>query len=318
MTLEGRRVFITGGAGFIGSALAGRLVDDNDVVIYDTLSRDSLKEKSYRAHPNLRVIQGDVLDTESLRQAMRGANVVVHCAGIAGIDTVTKSPTTTLRVNLIGSFNVLAAASELDRCERVMCFSTSEVYGGHAFRVAESNEARVGAAGEPRWVYAVSKLGEEHLAIMYHREKGLPTVVVRPFNIYGPGQVGEGAIRTFIVRALGNEVISIHGDGSHIRSWCYIDDMVDAVMLGLVHPRAVGESFNIGNEHAVATTYELARTCVRLIGSRSEIRFVHRDSPDIELRIPSGKHARETLGFEAKVGLDEGIVRTAEYFRRAR
>jgi UDP-glucose 4-epimerase len=317
MSLTGKRIFITGGAGFIGSTLTGRLLAENEVVIYDSLSRDALKDKAYSRHANLTVIRGDVLDAESLARAMRGANVVVHCAAIAGIDTVTRSPTTTLRVNMIGSSNVLAAAADLERCERVLCMSTSEIYGRHAFRAAESDDARVGAVGEPRWAYAVGKLAEEHLAIMYHREKNLPCVVLRPFNVYGPGQVGEGAIRNFVLRAIEDEPIAIYGDGTQIRAWCYVDDMVDALLLALEHPAAVGESFNIGSETAVATTYELARTCVRVLGSKSKIEFVHRGTADVELRIPCVAHARERLGFEAKVDLEEGIRRTAEHFRKA-
>lgn len=318
MKLQGKRVFITGGAGFIGSTLIGRLIDDNQVTVYDNLSRDSLKDKAYRDHKNLTVVKGDVLDMEALTRAMGKADVVVHCAAIAGIDTVTRSPVATLRVNMLGSSNVLEAAANLDRCDRVLLFSTSEVYGQYAFRVAESDDTRVGAVGEPRWAYAVGKLAEEHLSIMYWREKKLPTVVVRPFNVYGPGQVGEGALRNFVMRAVADEPIQIYGDGSQIRAWCYVDDMVDAVLLGLVKPEAVGESFNIGNERAVATTYGLAETCVRVTGSKSTIAFVDRNSADVQIRIPSAKKSRELLGFDAKVSLDDGIARTAEFFRRMR
>lgn len=316
--LEGKKIFITGGAGFIGSTLIGRLIEDNAIVVYDNLARDSLKDKPYRGHPNLTVVRGDVLDADAVARAMKGSDTVVHCAAIAGIDTVTRSPITTLRVNMIGSANVLDAAAKLDACSRVVCFSTSEVFGQRAFRVTESDATNVGAVGEPRWTYAVGKLAEEHLAIAYHREKRLPTVVLRPFNVYGPGQVGEGAIRNFILRAIEDEPISIYGDGTQIRAWCYVDDMVDAVLLALSRPEAVGESFNVGNERAVATTYQLAETCVRVLGSRSKISFVERESfADVELRIPSGKKSKELLGFEAKVDLDEGIRRTGEFFRRS-
>jgi UDP-glucose 4-epimerase len=314
--LEGKRIFITGGAGFIGSTLIGRLIEKNTITVDDNLSRDSLKDKPFKGHANLTVVKGDVLDAGAVSKAMAGAEIVVHCAAIAGIDTVTRSPVTTLRVNMLGSSNVLEAAARLDRCDRVLCFSTSEVFGQHAFRAAESDSTVVGAVGEPRWAYAVGKLAEEHLAIMYHREHKLPSVVVRPFNVYGPGQVGEGAIRNFILRALKNEPIDIYGDGAQIRSWCYVDDMVDAVLLGLTLPQAVGESFNIGNERAVATTYGLAETCVRVLGSKSEIRFVPRESfADVHLRVVSAKKSREVLGFEAKVGLEEGIKRSADFYR---
>ena len=318
MTIEGKNVFITGGAGFIGSTLIGRLIEKNKIVVYDNLARDALKEKPYRNHANLTVIKGDVLDADAVARAMKGADVVVHCAAIAGIDTVTRSPVTTLRVNMLGSANVLEAAASLDKCDRVVCFSTSEIFGTHAYRVRESDGAHVGAVGEPRWTYAVGKLAEEHLAIAYHIEKKLPSVVLRPFNVYGPGQVGEGALRNFVLRAIANEPISIYGDGMQIRSWCYVDDMVDGVLLAISHPKAVGESFNIGNEKAVATTYQLAEICVRVLESKSNISFVGRDTADVALRIPSAQKPRELLGFEAKVGLEDGIRRTAEWYRKNR
>lgn len=315
--IEGKKIFITGGAGFIGSTLLGPLLQaGNEVVVYDNLSRDSLKTSPYRSHPRLTVVQGDILDAEPLAGAMRGADVVVHCAAIAGIDTVIKSPVATMRVNMIGSANVLEAAAKLDRCDRVVCFSTSEVFGQQAFRSDEAGGARVGAVGEARWTYAVSKLAEEHLAIAYHKEKGLPTAVVRPFNIYGPGQTGEGALRAFIQRALKNEPIEIHGDGTQIRAWCYVDDMVEGTLTVMSHPKALGETFNIGNQRAVVNIYGLASAVVRVLGSKSPITFTLRNYADVELRVPSVRKAEELLGFVAKVELDEGIERTAAYYRQ--
>jgi UDP-glucose 4-epimerase len=313
--ITGKKIFITGGAGFIGSRLIGKLYEKNEITVYDTFARDSLKDKPYGTHANVKLVKGDVLDAAKVEESMKGHTIVVHCAAIAGIDTVTKSPVTTLRVNMLGSSNVLEAAARLPACDRVLCFSTSEVYGQRAFRVAETDNTTVGGVGEPRWAYAVGKLAEEHLAIMYHREQKLPTVVIRPFNVYGPGQVGEGAIRNFMLRALKNEPISIYGSGTQIRSWCYVDDMVDVLMASLVNPKAVGESFNVGNELAVATTYGLAETIVRVTGSKSTISFVARDSADVELRIPSAAKMKDLLGIEAKVHLEEGIRRTAEYFK---
>lgn len=313
--IEAKTIFITGGAGFIGSTLAGRLVERNRVVIYDNLSRNALKDQAFHAHPNLTLVQGDILDAAALVEAMQGADIVVHCAAIAGIDTVIKRPVTTMRVNMVGSANVLEAAARLPRCERVVCFSTSEVFGQHAFRSAETDNTVVGKVGEARWTYAVSKLAEEHLAIAYHQEQGLPTTVLRPFNVYGPGQVGEGALRTFIMRALKHEPIQIHGDGTQIRAWCYVDDMVHGVLLAMEHPRAVGESFNIGNQRAVTTIYGLASAVVRVLGSSSTLSFTYKDYADVELRIPSVRKAAELLGFEAQIDLDEGIRRTAEFYR---
>lgn len=314
--IQGKTVFITGGAGFIGSTLAGRLLEHNHVIAYDNLSRNSLQHRSFKDHPNLTLVQGDILDFKHLRNAMDSADLIIHCAAIAGIDTVVKSPVNTMRVNMMGSANVLEAAAQLARCERVVCFSTSEVFGQQAFRSSENDNTVMGKVGEARWTYAVSKLAEEHLAIAYYQERGLPTTVLRPFNVYGPGQVGEGALRTFILRALKDERIEIHGDGTQIRAWCYVDDMIDGALLAMQHPRAVGESFNIGNQRAVVTIYGLANAVVRVLNSKSKIGFSRKDYVDVELRVPSVSKARDLLAFEAKVDLDEGIMRTAECYRK--
>ncbi len=314
-TIQNKTIFITGGAGFIGSTLAGVLLENNRIVLYDNLARNSLKDRPFKDHPNLTLIQGDVLNFDDLTHAMRGADIIVHCAAIAGIDTVIKSPVSTMRVNMIGSANVLEAAYRQPKIERMVCFSTSEVFGQQAFRSNETDKTVMGQVGEARWTYAVSKLAEEHLAIAYHQEKGLPTTVVRPFNVYGPGQVGEGAIRIFIERAIKNEPIEIHGDGTQIRAWCYVDDMIDGTLRAMVNPKAIGESFNIGNQKAVVTIYGLANTIVRVLHSDSPIRFSRKDYVDVELRIPAVKKALEILDFEAKVDLDEGIRRTADYYR---
>jgi UDP-glucose 4-epimerase len=199
----------------------------------------------------------------------------------------------------------------------VVCFSTSEVFGQYAFRSTETDNTVMGKVGEARWTYAVSKLAEEHLAISYHKEMGLPTSVVRPFNIYGPGQVGEGAMSIFIQRALKDETIEIHGDGTQIRAWCYVDDMVEGTLLCMEHPKAIGESFNIGNQEAVITIYGLAKMVCQTLGSKSKIIFSGRSTVDVELRVPAVKKARELLGFEAKVDLDNGIKRTADYYRNS-
>ena len=198
--LTNKTIFITGGCGFIDSTLAGKLVDRNRVVLYDNLVRNSLKDRPFKDHLNMTLIKGDILDYDTLRHSMQGAEIIVHCAAIAGIDTVIKSPVSTMRVNMIGSANALEAAAHLTKVDRVVCFSTSEVFGQQAFRSNETDKTVMGQVGEARWTYAVSKLAEEHLAIAYHQEKGLPTTVVRPFNVYGPGQV-ERALCVFSLNA---------------------------------------------------------------------------------------------------------------------
>ena len=313
--LENKQIFITGGAGFIGSTLLEKLIEKNKITVYDNFRRDSLSDKPYKTHPNLHIIKGNVLDIQMLEHAMPDAQIVIHCAAIAGIGTVIKKPTETMRVNMIGTANVLEAARDLPCLERFIDFSTSEVFGQSAFRAEESQITQIGAVGEARWTYAVSKLAGEHLTKAYHQEYGMPTVTLRPFNVYGPGQVGESAIRVFIEQALRGQEIQIHGDGNQIRAWCYIDDFINGLLLAITHPNAVGESLNIGNSRAVVTIYGLAETIVRVLDSKSIIRFTRKDYADVELRVPSIKKARDLLGFEASVDLEEGIQCTAEYFK---
>ena len=310
------RILVTGGAGFIGSQLAKVLIEQNEIVIFDNFSRDALQHRDLSKHPHLHIIKGDICDAEAVEKAVQGADYVIHCAGIAGIDTVCLSPTNTMRVNMLGSWTVLDAASRQSSVKRVVCFSTSEVFGGMAFSSTEADRTVIGTVGSARWTYAVSKLAEEHLAISFHKEKGLPATVLRPFNIYGPGQVGEGALKIFIQKALKDEPITIYGDGTQIRAWCYVDDMVDATLRCLEDPKAVGESFNIGNARSVETIYGLANAVVRILRSHSEIRFESAKSADIDLRIPCVKKAREILGFEAKTTLEDGIMLTASYYRK--
>jgi UDP-glucose 4-epimerase len=305
--------FITGGAGFIANTIIGRLFEQHRIVVYDNFHRDTLTTSPYAKHPSLTVVRGDVLDLPALSAAMKGADAVIHAAGIAGIDTVIKNPVKTMQVNMIGTANALEAARLHAIPDRFIDFSTSEVFGTMAYRSTEESRTVAGSAGEARWTYAVSKLAGEHLAKAYQQQYGLPVVTVRPFNVYGPGQTGEGAIHAFIKNALRDEDLRIHGDGNQIRAWCFVDDFVDGIMRCLESPRAVGESFNIGNARAVITILGLAQTVCRVLGSKSQIVFTPALSADIAVRIPSVDKARELLGFQAKVDLDEGIRRTAEW-----
>jgi len=313
--LVGKTIFVTGGAGFIANLIIRRVIEENRVIVYDNFHRDTLTASGLTSHSNMTVIRADVLDYEAVEKAMEGATTVVHAAAIAGIDTVIKSPVRTMRVNMIGTANVLEAARVHGISDRFIEFSTSEVFGSMAFRSSEEDQTVSGSAGEGRWTYAVSKLAGEHLAKAYHREYGLPVVTVRPFNVYGPGQTGEGAIQTFINKALSDEDIFINGNGTQIRAWCYVDDFVDCMMRCLESPAAVGESFNIGNSRAVMTTLGLAQTVCRVLNSSSKILFRPALSADIAIRIPSVEKAAHVLGFRAQVDLDEGIQRTAKWSR---
>ena len=315
MAITGKRIFITGGAGFIGSTLAEKLCKDNEIVLFDNLNRNTIRYSNLLSNKNITLVEDDILNMASVRKAMNGCNIVVHAAAIAGIDTVIKNPVTTMEVNMMGTANVLKAAYENRVDSRVLEFSTSEVFGSMAYRVHEEAQTVAGSAGEARWVYAVSKLAGEHLAHAYHQQYSLPTVSIRPFNVYGPGQTGEGAIQIFIRKALRNEDIRINGDGSQIRAWCYVDDMIDGLMLALEKKEAIGESFNIGNARAVTTIYGLAETVCRILNSSSKILFGPPLSADIELRIPETQKSYDILGFRAKVDLEEGVLRTAEWYK---
>jgi UDP-glucose 4-epimerase len=314
--LEGKRIFVTGGAGFIGTTLARELVEHNSVVAFDNLHRDALSGLELADHRNFELIQGDILDAESLTEAARGATHFVHCAAIAGVDTVLASPVRTMRVNVIGTYNALEAAlATQGSLERFVDFSTSEVFGTHAFRVEEGQVSTIGSVGEARWTYAVSKLAGEHMAHAYHDELALPTVTVHPFNVYGPGQIGGGAIRAFIENALAGRDLTIHGDGSQIRAWTYVTDMVAGVLLCLEHPAAAGQAFNIGNPRSAVTIFDLAQRIKRLSGADGEITFQPLHYADVELRIPNVEKARTVLGWEPLVELDEGLEKTIAWYR---
>lgn len=313
--IKGKNIFITGGAGFIANMIIEKLIKHNKIVVYDNYSRDTLSKSKNAKHKNLKIINGDVLDFDLLKTSMFGSQIVIHAAGIAGIDTVIKRPTMTMKVNMIGTANALEAAKLNCVESRFIDFSTSEVFGNMAYKSTEEDNMSIGEAGVARWTYAVSKLAGEHLAMAYYKEFGLPVTCVRPFNIYGPGQTGEGAILIFIRKALKNENINIYGDGSRIRAWCYIDDFVEGLIKCIENPAAIGQSFNIGNQRAVVTIYGLAQTICRILNSKSKIIFKPDLSADIELRIPSVEKAKKILNFEAKIDLEDGIKSTANWLK---
>lgn len=314
-TPKGKRILITGGGGFIGTTLCERLVADNEIVIFDNGYRDALRYTNLTSHPNVTFVRGDVLSYDSVLNAMAGCQVVVHLAAIAGVPDVFRHPVMTMKVPLLGTYHVLEAALHHGGIERLVDFSTSEVFGTYAYRVHEADVTSLGAVGEARWTYAVSKLATEHLAHNYCKEFGLPTVSVRPFNIYGPRQVGAGAVHEFVVRALRGEDLVVHNDGSQIRAWCYVDDIIDGVMLALVREEAVGQAFNIGNPRCVVTVHSLAREIIRLTQSKSQIKEEPMNRADVEIRVPSITKARELLGYEPRVDLEEGLLRTIEWYR---
>lgn len=311
---DGARVFITGGAGFIGGHIAKRFRNAERVTIFDTFSRGQPQDRAERAPRNLRVVKGDVLDRDLLLKEMKGHNFIFHCAARLGVSTVLASPLQTLDINTRGSAGVLEAASSLSDLNRIVCFSTSEVYGIRAVHVAESDPSSIPPPGDPRWSYAASKLAEEHYAFAHHFQDQMPVVVIRPFNVYGPGQVGEGAIANFIKGAIRGAPLEVRSGGHQVRAWCFIDDLIDGVLLAASNPHGVGQAFNIGNPWEVETTLGLAKRIVAAAESDSLVRHVA-GGAEVESRIPDISKAMSMLDYRPSISLDEGIGQTIAWFR---
>ncbi len=307
-----RTVFITGGAGFIGSHIVRRLAPDHKVIVYDNYLKNSLSLLGYDTLENVTLVKGDILDKDMVRASMKGADTVIHAAASIGVDVVSHDQLQTMQVNIIGTSNVLEVAHELDVQGRVIVFSTSEIFGDMAYKVSETDPVRSGAPWESRWGYGISKIAGEHFAHAYHTRFGLPIVCVRPFNVYGPGQTMNGAMKMFIANALQNKDIKINGDGTPIRAWCYIDDFVDCLLACMTNKKAVGESFNIGNPLQTMTVLGLAERVIELLGSSAKV--IHGDplKMEIYLRIPCIDKATKLLGFHPTIDLKTGILKTAE------
>lgn len=314
--IEGAKVVITGGAGFIGSTTASILADTNEVVLFDNFWNNALQNSPVQDHPNVTFVKGDVRDLDALHEVIDDeVTHVIHAAAIAGVDTVIENPHLTLEVNIEGVFNVCKASVGKKNLRRLVDFSTSEVFGSQAYNVDEFTITPTVTIGEGRWTYAISKLAGEFIAHAYHTKYDLPTVTIRPFNIYGPNQVGVGAVHHFVKHAINNEPLVIHDDGSQIRAWCYVDDFVDCMLRTLDSEIAVGRSYNIGNPRSTVTTYNLANLIIRLAESDSELAWEEMGFSDVALRIPNIDNARKDLGYEPKVELDEGLRRTIEWYR---
>lgn len=310
------RVLITGGAGFLGSTLAFRLCGRHEVVILDSLRRNSLGCLGLLGHTGVRLIRGDVADMDCVFAASEGCQRVVHMASVAGVTAVEADPAETLRTAVVGTTNVLEACRRVPGLQRVVILSSSEVYGPHAEDSGEDDVAVPDGATGARWSYAAGKLAAERLGFYYHDRFGLPVTVVRPFNVYGPAQVGEGAVHAFVDRALSGEPLLINNGGGQVRAWCYVDDLIAGLLPVLRDDAAVGRVFNLGNPDQAVTVRKLAEMVVRLSGSDSRLEERFRPGPDVQVRRPDISRAQRLLGFAPAVGLEEGLSRTVEWYRR--
>ena len=181
MPITGKRVCITGGAGFIGSYLVQHLIEHNEIVVYDNLHRNALQFAHVDGHPHLHFIKGDVMDYDASRRAIDKCDIVIHCAAIAGVYSVDRNAVRTMEVNMLGTHQVVKAALDVG-VERFVEFSTSEVYGPFIHKGKEDDLTTIGPIGESRWIYAASKLASEHLSYAHYKEDGLPLAIVRPFR----------------------------------------------------------------------------------------------------------------------------------------
>lgn len=312
---------ITGGAGFIGSTIAKRLVNDDieaKIYAYDSFKRNAFSDESVPL--NIHLTTGDILDANNLKKFIQKVkpDYIIHCAAIAGINSVALKPVETFEINTLGTYNLLKAAKELVEegiinVKRIILFSTSEVYGSNCSFRSENDPAVIGSCSEPRWIYATSKLACEHLGSSFASQFNLPIITLRPFNVFGGRQVGEGALSIFINAALKNSKIMLHDGGHQIRTWTYVDDMVESVICAMTKGNSKGGVYNIANASNTLSMYSLAHTVKRVLNSSCEIVSVPSNHADIRIRIPDVSLAKEELNFTAKHDLEPSISESAQY-----
>ncbi len=307
------KMVITGGRGFLGSHLVDRFRDCYRIVVVDSLTRDA---RDGQGADGTEVVIGDIRDQALLERSFADAEVVVHLAAIAGVSNYDRKPVDVLRVNLLGTVAVIDAVIAA-RVPRLIDVSTSEVYGPEATEASELTSPLVsGPVSERRWTYAVSKLAGEHFVLRHGEAHGFAATCIRPFNIYGPRQVGEGAISNFARAVAKGEPLTVEGDGDDLRAWCYVDDFVAAVVL-ILEKDVGGHVFNVGTPEARCTTRELAERMIRIAGAGS-IRNAPAPRTSIRRRIPNIDLATRLLGYRPKVGLDDGLRLTIEWFHGGR
>jgi UDP-glucose 4-epimerase len=318
-----RQVLITGGAGFIGSHLGDALLAcGNRVTALDTLETGSRKNLELAmTSSNFRLVVGDIRDEKLVQRLVSECDVVVHLAARIGLKIVIESPAKTLKTNAHGTDVVLEAATSFHR--RTIVASTSEVYG-LATRIpsAEDDPITFGSPAKGRWSYACGKAYDEFLTLALARERMLPATVVRLFNTVGPRQTGRYGmvLPRFVRQALAGDPLTVYGDGSQTRCFCYVGDVVAALAAMLDEPQTIGEIYNLGNPEEV-TIFELAQRVIASAGSSSKISFVPFDEAyeagfeEIRRRVPDITKIRRAIGFAPSATLDQIIASVIDSVR---
>jgi UDP-glucose 4-epimerase len=319
-----RKALITGGAGFIGSHLASELLARGcGVAVIDDLSTGRASNiQGLKGKAGFSYHLDSIFNVALMRELVDDADVVFHLAAVVGVMKIVSTPVQTIETNIRGSEIVLSLASK--KGKKVVLASTSEAYGkSNKPFFNEDDDLILGATSRARWCYAASKIIDEFLGKAYFKEKGTPVVIVRLFNTVGPRQIGRYGmvIPRFVQQALAGEPITVFGDGTQRRSFTWVGDAVQAIIDLSEHPKAVGETFNVGNPSAVSIL-DLARKVAAMTGSRSEIVFVPYDKAyeegfeDMAQRCPDISKIRALTGFKPTRSLDEILSEVIAHHRR--
>jgi UDP-glucose 4-epimerase len=319
------RVFITGGAGIVGSHLAETLLERGDeVYVLDDLSTGSIDNIAHlKSHPKFHYTIDTVTNEPLLAEMLDRCDTVVHLAAAVGVKLIVEQPVRTIETNVHGTEVVLKHANKKKKL--VLIASTSEVYGkSAAVPFAEDADLVLGPTAKHRWAYACSKMIDEFLALAYWKERKLPVIVVRLFNTVGPRQTGQYGmvVPNFVRQALAGQPITVFGDGTQSRSFTYVGDVVRAMVALIDEPRAVGQVFNIGNGREISIG-ALAERIKTMTGSSSPIVRIPYDQAyeagfeDMPRRVPDISKIRALVGYEPTVELDEILTRVIASLRTA-
>ena len=314
--MKRKRVLVTGGAGFISSNFVRHLLDatDHDVVTLDALTYAGNLENlaDVMSHPRLSFVHGDIRDASLVRELVGGVDVIVNAAAESHVEkSIVDGASEFVTTNVEGTQILLDAIRETP-VERFILISSSEVYG--TAQAAPMDEEH---ALNPRSPYAATKAGADRLVYSYWTTYGLPVVIVRPFNNYGPRQHPEKVVPRFVTQALDNEPLTIHGDGHASRDWLYVTDdaeAIEAVIAAPIEPLA-GEVINVATGVDISVA-EIARLVLEALGKPESLcTYVPERLGQVDRHIGSTEKAEQLLGWRARTSFEEGLERTVAWYR---